>query len=141
MPAAFTVPAGDEGGALADSVDQDGAIVLGDFDLWSFAATPGDRLTLLITELTGGASFTPMIELFAPNGHRQAIAQGALTATFDAAVELGGTYTVLVSDANQIGAGTYRLRLTRGNIRGERCICCTSATCGCRCSWPMTRLI
>ena len=59
VPAAFTVPVGDEGGALADGVDQDGAIVLGDFDLWSFAATPGDRLSLLITELTGGANFAP----------------------------------------------------------------------------------
>ena len=110
------MPVGDEGGALVDSVDQDGSIVLGDFDLWTFAATPGDRITLLITELTGGANFTPRIELLAPNGHRQTVAQGASTATLDAAVALGGTYTVLVSDANQIGAGTYRLRLTRGVI-------------------------
>ncbi len=116
VPGAFVVPAGDEGGALADATDQDGAIVPGDFDLWTFAAAPGDRVTLLATELTGGASFTPMIELFAPNGHRQTVAQGAATATLDAAVEIGGTFTVLVSDANQIGSGTYRLRLTRGSI-------------------------
>jgi hypothetical protein len=116
FPGAFVVPAGDEGGALADSVDQDGGIVLGDFDLWTFAASPGDRITLLVTEFTGGAGFAPLIELLSPNGSRKSFAQGATTATIDSAIELGGTYTVLVSDANQVGAGTYRLRLTRGTI-------------------------
>lgn len=89
VPAAFSVPVGDEGGALADAVDQDGAIVQGDFDLWTFTATLGDLVTLLATELTGGASFAPMIELFAPNGHRQRIAQGASTATLAACRKIG----------------------------------------------------
>jgi hypothetical protein len=112
----FTVRADDEGGALADSVDHDGTIGLGDFDLWTFTGTPGDRVTVLITELTGGASFAPMIELFAPNGQRKAATQGASSATIDSALESAGTYTLLVSDANQSGAGTYRLRLTRSVI-------------------------
>ena len=116
LPGTFIIPAADEGGPLADAVDQDGTISLGDLDLWSFSASAGDRITLQITELTGGANFAPMIELFAPNGERKAVAQNASAATIDTAIEAGGTYTVLVSDANQIGAGTYRLHLTRGTI-------------------------
>jgi predicted RNA-binding protein with TRAM domain len=116
VPGAFSVPVGDEGGALADGVDQDGVITSGDLDLWTFSATAGDRITLQLTELTGGAGFTPKIEMFAPNGERREFAQNATAATLDTAIELGGSYTVLVSDATKSGTGTYRLRLTRGSI-------------------------
>jgi hypothetical protein len=115
-PGNFVVPAGDEGGALPDGVDTNGAIVLGDLDQWTFTASPGDHITLQVTELTGGANFTPMIELFSSNGARKAVAQNASAATLDVAIEADGTYTVLVSDANKTGAGTYRLHLTRGTI-------------------------
>src|SRR5207247_1892254 len=108
VPGSFVVPAGDEGGALIDGVDTNAAILVGDLDLWTFTAIPGDHITLQVTELTGGANFAPMIELFAPNGERKGVAQNASVATIDAAIEVAGTYTVLVSDANQIGSGTYR---------------------------------
>ena len=91
VPGGFTVPAGDEGGALADGVNTDGSIPVGDLDLWTFAAAPGDHITLQITELSGGAAFTPMIELFDPNGERKEFAQGALGATNETAIEVGGT--------------------------------------------------
>jgi hypothetical protein len=116
VPASFVVPVGDEGGALADGVNTDGSIPVGDLDLWTFAAAPGDRITLQVTELTGGATFTPMIELFAPNGERLRTTNNATAATLVRAIEVGGTYTVLVSDASQTGTGTYRLLLTRGTI-------------------------
>jgi hypothetical protein len=115
-PDSFVVPAGDQGGVLADGIDTNGEIVSGDLDQWSFNSSRGDLITLQITEQTGGANFTPMIELFTPNGERKAVAQNASAATFNVAIESGGTYTVLVSDANQTGAGTYRLHLTRGTI-------------------------
>ncbi|HYT59746.1 MAG TPA: hypothetical protein VEL06_06220, partial [Haliangiales bacterium] len=116
VPGSFFVPAGDEGGALPDGVDKDGTIFVGDLDQWAFTASPGDHITLQVTELTGGANFAPLIELFAPNGERKGVAQNASVATIDAAIEVGGTYAVLVSDANQTGSGTYRLHLTRGTI-------------------------
>jgi hypothetical protein len=116
VPESFIVPAGDEGGALPDGIDTNGTIGQGDLDLWTFTASTGDRITLQITELTGGASFTPMIEVFSPNGERKRATQNATAATLDIAVETVGTYTVLVSDANRTGAGTYRLNLARGSI-------------------------
>ena len=116
VPESFVVSAGDEGGTLALGVDQDGNIPVGDIDLWTFTAVPGNRAVLQITELTGGAGFTPQIELFAPNGARKGIASGASAATLDTATEADGTYTLLVSDATQSGAGTYRLHLTQTSI-------------------------
>lgn len=116
VPESFTVPAGDEGGALADNSDTNGTIAIGDLDLWSFTATAGDLITIQATELTGGATFAPMIELFTPDGTRKTFAQDASVATIEAAIETTGTYTVLISDATRIGAGTYQLHLTRGTI-------------------------
>ena len=116
VPGVFTVPAGDDGGVLADGADQDGTIQLGDLDMWTFTAAAGDLINLQLTELTGGASFTPMIELFAPNGDRRGAAQGGAGAALEKAIEIGGTYTVLISDAAQTGSGTYRLHLTRSSL-------------------------
>ena len=116
LPGELVVPTGDEGGGLLDGVDTDGSIVLGDLDLWTFGASAGDRITLQVTELTGGAGFTPMIECFAPSGERKQLARNASVATLEIAIEDGGTYAVLVSDATQTGAGSYRLNLARGVI-------------------------
>ncbi len=115
-PEVFVVPDADEGGPLADGVDQDGTIAPGDFDLWTFVATPVDHVNVSITELSGGLNFFPKIELFGPNGEFKGTAQDAASATIDAATELAGTYTILISDANRAGHGTYRLNLTRSTI-------------------------
>src|SRR6185369_2627356 len=45
-PGTFVTSAGDEGGTLTNGVNQAGAIVLGDLDMWSFTATAGDSLVL-----------------------------------------------------------------------------------------------
>lgn len=116
MPGTFVVPEGDEGGTLATGVDTDGTIGMGDLDLWTFNADAGERIVLQITELTGGVNFAPRIELFGPGSETKATAQNASAATIDSAMETGGTYGLLVSDANQNGTGTYRLRLTRSTI-------------------------
>ena len=116
VPGDFVVPTGDEGGGLADGQDQNGTISLGDLDRWTFSASPGDRVVVQITEVTGGAGFTPKIELFAPDGAFRAAKQDASAAAIDVAIETGGTYTVLVSDADKTGSGTYRLRLNRTPI-------------------------
>jgi hypothetical protein len=57
-----------------------------------------------------------MIELFGPRGEAKGVAQNASVATIVTAIEAAGSYTVIVSDASQSGAGTYRLNLTRGSI-------------------------
>lgn len=116
VPGSFVIPAGDEGGPLPDGVAQTGNITLGDLDLWTFAASPGDHINLQITELSGGVSFNPQIELFGPDGTDKGHASGATTATIDTAIESGGTYTVLVSDATRVGSGSYQLILSRSTI-------------------------
>lgn len=53
LPGDLVVPAGDQGGALADETDAEGAITTGDFDLWSFNADAGDHVVVQLIELTG----------------------------------------------------------------------------------------
>ncbi|PYJ55522.1 MAG: hypothetical protein DME24_24810 [Verrucomicrobia bacterium] len=40
----------------------------GETDTWTIAANPGDRIAVQISKLSGGAGFTPRIELFVPDG-------------------------------------------------------------------------
>ncbi|HKS38896.1 MAG TPA: hypothetical protein VJW76_17005, partial [Verrucomicrobiae bacterium] len=102
IPGAFTVPSGDEGGSLTNGAIHQGTIDLGDsMDVWSVSANQGDRITLQIAKATGGAAFTPMIELLAPNGARQGVSSGGTAARLDVQAGASGTYTLRVSDANQ----------------------------------------
>lgn len=114
-PGTFTVPGADEGGPLADGTNQNGTITLGDLDPWTFSATAGDHITLQLTKVTGGAGFTPQLELMAPDGTRRSVSQGLAGATVDVAIETSGSYVALVSDANGTGTGTYTLNLSRGS--------------------------
>lgn len=112
-PGALTIPSGDEGGPLPDGTDQSGTISIGDLDPWTFSAAAGDRITLQLTKNTGGAGFTPQLELLGPNGERRSFSAGSSGATVDVAIESAGTYVALVSDAGKSGAGTYTLHLAR----------------------------
>ena len=113
VPGTPTIPAGDEGGPLPDGTAQSGTIALGDFDPWTFNAAVGDHITLQLAKTGGGASFTPQLELFAPNGDRRGIGQGLNGVNLDVAIEMAGQYVALVSDASRIGSGTYTLQLNR----------------------------
>src|SRR5262245_58624827 len=66
--------------------------------------------------MTVGPAFVPQIELFGPYGAMKGIASVASAATLDTAIEVDGTYTLLVSDATQSGTGTYRLHLTQSSL-------------------------
>lgn len=114
--AALTVPTGDEGGPLADGVPQNGTITTGDLDPWTFTASVGDKISLQLTKVSGGASFSPQIELFGPSGERRNAGQGSSGVTLDTAIDVPGTYVALVSDSGQSGAGTYTLNLSRATI-------------------------
>ena len=69
-----------------------------------------------IAKVTGGAGFTPMIEVLAPDGALLGVQSGGLAARLDIQAAVSGTYSVVVSDANRSGTGTYRLRL--GQVPG-----------------------
>ena len=107
------IPAGDEGGPLTDGVAQNGTITVGDLDPWTFTANVGDKVSLQLTKVSGGATFTPQLELFGPSGERRNAGQGSTGTTFDTLIDVPGTYVALVSDAGQSGAGTYTLNLSR----------------------------
>lgn len=109
----FTVPVGDEGGSLTNGVSHQGSIEVGDIDLWTITADPGDWIAVQVSELTGGAGFAPGIELLAPDGTSLGISSGAVAARIDAQARVNGTYTVLVRDMEGSGAGTYQLQLAR----------------------------
>jgi predicted regulator of Ras-like GTPase activity (Roadblock/LC7/MglB family) len=115
-PENFLVPVGGTGGALADGVDTPGTVAVGDLNQWSFTASPGDRITLTATKVTGGAGFTPKLEIIDPTGAVKGTAVNATAAAVDIAISMAGNYRVVVSDATQVGSGTYQLHLTRGAI-------------------------
>src|SRR5262249_22012526 len=88
-----------------------GSIGIGDLDLWSFAVNKGDRVTLQIAKLSGGAAFTPLLELFGPDGTRVGADSGGTAARLDVQAESSGTFTVLVSALSPDGSGSYQLQL------------------------------
>src|SRR5262245_29945513 len=85
----------------------------GEIDLWTAAATQGDRIVVQIAEVTGGASFTPRIEISAPDGTQMGASAGGVAARLDLQAHVSGTFTIAVSDQTRTGAGTYRLQLAR----------------------------
>lgn len=115
-PGTISVPDGDEGGHLADAMEVAGEITAGDLDLFSFDATAGELLSLRLSETSGGAGFRPQLELFGPSGQLKGISRDPSLATVDVAAEESGNYTVLVSDGDQIGAGSYQLFLSRASL-------------------------
>ena len=113
-PGAFTITAGDEGGALTNGSNHTGTIHVGDLDMWSFDANAGDAIMLGIGEV-GATIFTPWIRLKSPTGENLGSASGVLAAQIDATATVSGTYTVIVStaDAGFDGAGDYTLTLAK----------------------------
>ncbi len=112
-PEAFVVSPGDEGGALTNGTINAAALGLGDQDMWTFAANPGDSIQLR----AGAVGFTPRIDLYGPDG--------SLTGQFavnnagyrDADVFLrltnGGAYTAVISSYFLNGSGTYTVSLAQ----------------------------
>ena len=113
IPEAFSVAASDEGGGLTNGASHLGTITAGDVDLWTTTAHAGDRITLQLSKTTGGATFTPQLELFGPDGTRLAQDSGSLASRVDIQAAADGTYTVQVSALTPDGAGNYQLQLVQ----------------------------
>ncbi|NOT44078.1 MAG: hypothetical protein HOP14_05680, partial [Acidobacteria bacterium] len=115
-PAAFVVPADDEGGPLTNGQNYPGVIHLGDLDQWTFTANAGDAIALSIGEVSGDAVFSPWLRLRAPNGSQLGNDVGAV-AQINVVAPAAGVYTVLVGTntggGNTTGTGTYRLTLAQ----------------------------
>jgi hypothetical protein len=113
VPGSFVVSPGDEGGALTNGANNAATISLGDLDVWSFAASTGDNISLRM----GATTFPPRIRLYAPNGALagEAISPSSFTRDvfLTASATNAGTFTVVV-DSTVIGtSGDYNLHLAQ----------------------------
>ena len=112
-PGDFVVAPGDEGGALTNGGQHDGAITMGEEDLWSVAANAGDTLVLRCAKTAGPASFAPWVRLYATNGGLLASDQDVNDTYVSYRATNSGTFNVMVGAYFQGYTGTYRLRLAK----------------------------
>ena len=114
VPGPFTVPSGDDGGALVSGSTQNATTTLGDLDVWTFDANTGDRVTLNLRELTGGTSYSPRARIFDLSG--QLVGYGydptSSSSSSNSVILItptNGTFSVVVDSGLVEGSGTYRL--------------------------------
>ncbi|HTI70608.1 MAG TPA: hypothetical protein VMF06_11620 [Candidatus Limnocylindria bacterium] len=100
----LTIPAGDQGGPIANGGTYAGQIDLGDLDLWTFDAHEGQSIVVRF----GSPDFPARLELFKPDGTLVSLQIDNDTA-IEYAVTNAGHYTVVVSAANGTGIGAYSL--------------------------------
>ena len=117
-PAAFVVPSGDDGGAMASGVNYAGTISLADLDQWSFTATAGATIILSLSKDDGTATLNPWLRLVAPNGSIQRSDYALQSVQLTTTAQTAGTYTVLVGSKSintgaYDGTGAYHIKLTR----------------------------
>ncbi|MEO1201068.1 MAG: hypothetical protein AAFX10_00075 [Pseudomonadota bacterium] len=107
---AFIVPAGDDGGVLSNGDRVSGNIDVTDIDLWTFEASVGDTIRLGVAD-TGGASLSPFIVLYGPDGGSLASGFGTSATALSYEATVGGAYTVMMLDGNTnaTGTGSYNL--------------------------------
>lgn len=105
---AVFVAAFDEGGPMTNSAVYVATNGIAGLDLWTFNACPGDGLSLQITELTGGSSFSPELILYAPDGTLLNRVSGTTSAQISRIAPMPGNYLLIVGDTVG-GYGTYQL--------------------------------
>ena len=111
----LTAP-GDEGGYLANGVDYDGTIRLGDLDVWNFFAFAGSTITFNLQELADFDGFTPWVRLYGPDGQLLRTVPAASTISFLQPTTNSGAFLVVIGDGSITRrlTGTYRIHLQRG---------------------------
>jgi hypothetical protein len=109
-PAAFVVPAGDQGGSMNPGQTYVGAILRGDLDQWSFNATKGNIVKVTVAETGTNTDFVPMIQVIGPDGTNYGYSWGDLSALRQITANTTGVYKVVVSRADSFdGTGHYSL--------------------------------
>src|SRR5207247_1405291 len=98
-----------------------GTIYLGDLDQWSFTATRGDYIALIMGEVAlATAGFQPWIRLVSPTGVLLGNGIGTSAVQIAATAPTSGTYTVIVGtndgtvSARNNDTGSYLLTLAKG---------------------------
>src|SRR5688572_13075114 len=110
------VPGEADGGPVDNGALRTGRIAgAGEIDVWTFAASSGQRISVHIGEIVDNNDFRPWIRLLAPNGTVLGNTSGVSAAAIEAVAAATGTYQVQVAsfDSGLDGTGTYRLTTTR----------------------------
>jgi hypothetical protein len=101
-------------GAMTNGANHSGAISsIGEQDLWTFAATTGDAISVSIGEVAPLGAFRPWIRLRAPNGTTVDTDWGETEAGVGATATQSGTYTVVIADFSGPATGSYLLTLAK----------------------------
>ena len=109
------IPAGDDGGSLANGANRRGRIFVGDLDQWQFDAKLGDAATVEIGEIVDwevDPGFVPQIWIRGPDGTQLGNTWGALAARLHLpSLPLTGRYTIIAGNQNPSTAGRYTLTM------------------------------
>jgi hypothetical protein len=111
IPEPFVVSPGDQGGTLTNGAASSGTIDVGDLDMWTFTANPGDSIVLRM----GGTNFNPQIDLYGPTGKLIDTGGNGVSGNRDALISVtatnSGTFTVVASSWYGSLSGPYTLHL------------------------------
>ena len=105
-------PGASADGCVADGQSTTGFIDLGDIDSYSFMASAGTQLDVIVTDLDDGP-LRPFVRLVGPTGSVLASRLGDVTARIDEQLPVSGTYTLIIVDQSQgfSGTGNYRIEI------------------------------
>ncbi len=112
IPGGFTIPDGDEGGAMGAGTVHDGTLGVADLDVWSFIADAGNSITVQLQELVSGSSLSVQLQIYRPDGQLLGSHTHSSLAQLQFSAPDTGLYTVVVSSSNAGGSGGYRLSAT-----------------------------
>jgi hypothetical protein len=112
LPAALTIPDGEQGGPLTGEIAREGTITVGDLDLWTFEANQGDNIELAMERVTGGPSFSQWLQLYGPTGQLLASVTHSSLAQISLSAPDCGIFVAVASSGTHGGAGTYNLIVT-----------------------------
>jgi hypothetical protein len=114
-PGTVAVAPGDEGGPMTNGATHTGSIDVGDLDVWTLTANPGDSIIVRMGEITDSNTFTPWVRLYSPDGTLLDSGFGVVAGEVAATAANNGTFLVVVGDGNGAlsGSGAYRLTLAK----------------------------
>jgi len=116
-PGPYTISPGDNGGPMINGATHNGAIGIGDIDIWTFQAVQNDGINLGIGEIAASVDtgFFPWIRLRGPDGSVLDDEWGVRNARLEVRAPLTGTYTVLVESntSTQLAPANYVLTLAK----------------------------
>jgi hypothetical protein len=117
----FSIPNGDDGGALTNGLSSDGTIVSGDFDVWTFTASAGERYLIdltLIPEADGSpaSQLRPLTanlstSVYHPDGNYFEAGRGIVQTA-----RIAGSHAVVVTNGFLLFYGPQRYRLRKISV-------------------------